>query len=794
MIVTFYSYKGGVGRSFCLANIAVQLARWGNRVLCVDWDLEAPGLHEYFREYVREPAERGVVELALASAESGDVPWREAVVPVEIPDVEGLSLLAAGRMDEGYVRRAHSISWPELFEEHNLGWRFEKLREELDAAYDFVLLDSRTGITDIGGICTAQLPDVLVLCLAPNRQNLTGALDVARRAAAARDRLPYDKTGLLCLPVVSRFDGREEYKRADDWRQHIARECAELYRSWLPKDVTPLDMIERTTVPYLPYWSFGDEIAAVSERSGNPETVSYYMDSLASLLVHRLCDADVLVTSRDSYVTAAREQSRRATAGGFAFDVQIIGKPGRANDVRQELERFGVRVTADRDLTSARHLVLVDADVGTAMAQQIADLWQQSTDVRRLLISVVRDYGELPRIPSALQVVVDPDRSSARVAVDLVLAMAGATAEDGPRVRARWADVLSAAGWWLLDADEPGRARDCADRAHGLSDTAAEPMRLRAAADVRLGRADAAVESLTAVLSLVRPGTVDAAHARYLMGLVRLQRGEVEQALDELAVAATAASDELRVHIHRATAEALIAANRPGEAVDHLRSALMIDEGPGNERAEAALKLASLLAEHGYQAEAAQRLELAATVDEMSPASRVAVLQQLANIALLQGRENEAETRLRQAIRAAVVSAEFAAAVDLVIILVDLLQRQRNAGEARRVLTEVRGVLENSGYRLGEARLLEEAGHLDLISGSPDDAKMAFLDALNAYVHHDDRLGEARALINICVAERRSKGGGDWRKPAARARWLLGTLRGPEADYLRRQLDSLDPK
>ena len=43
-IVTFYSYKGGVGRSMALANIAVLLAQRGMKVLMVDWDLEAPGL------------------------------------------------------------------------------------------------------------------------------------------------------------------------------------------------------------------------------------------------------------------------------------------------------------------------------------------------------------------------------------------------------------------------------------------------------------------------------------------------------------------------------------------------------------------------------------------------------------------------------------------------------------------------------------------------------------------------------------------------------------------------------
>jgi cellulose biosynthesis protein BcsQ len=46
-VTTFYSYKGGVGRSMALANVGVLLAKAGNRVLLVDFDLEAPGLPSY---------------------------------------------------------------------------------------------------------------------------------------------------------------------------------------------------------------------------------------------------------------------------------------------------------------------------------------------------------------------------------------------------------------------------------------------------------------------------------------------------------------------------------------------------------------------------------------------------------------------------------------------------------------------------------------------------------------------------------------------------------------------------
>src|SRR5579859_1558445 len=48
MIYTFYSYKGGVGRSMALANVAQWFYLQGLRVVMIDWDLEAPGLENFF--------------------------------------------------------------------------------------------------------------------------------------------------------------------------------------------------------------------------------------------------------------------------------------------------------------------------------------------------------------------------------------------------------------------------------------------------------------------------------------------------------------------------------------------------------------------------------------------------------------------------------------------------------------------------------------------------------------------------------------------------------------------------
>jgi len=52
VIISFYSYKGGTGRSMVLANAEWALASNQKKVLVVDWDLEAPGLHRYFRLFL----------------------------------------------------------------------------------------------------------------------------------------------------------------------------------------------------------------------------------------------------------------------------------------------------------------------------------------------------------------------------------------------------------------------------------------------------------------------------------------------------------------------------------------------------------------------------------------------------------------------------------------------------------------------------------------------------------------------------------------------------------------------
>ena len=79
------------------------------------------------------------------------------------------------------------------------------------------MIDSRTGVSDISGICTVQMPDVLVACFTANNQSIDGTAAVA---ASARRQRPRAKPAVL-LPVITRVDNSEKHKL--ERRRELAR-------------------------------------------------------------------------------------------------------------------------------------------------------------------------------------------------------------------------------------------------------------------------------------------------------------------------------------------------------------------------------------------------------------------------------------------------------------------------------------------------------------------------------------------------------------------------------------------
>lgn len=310
-VFTFYSYKGGVGRTMSLANMGALLASWGRKVLCIDWDLEAPGLAVYFQSWIDADDQQrpGLTEWIQAHADAQEPDWRDYLTPVRLPEGE-LSLMRAGRRDESYIRRMQALDWEELYDEHQLGLFLEEARQQWLQEFDFILVDSRTGITDTGGICTVQLPDTLVVLMTANEQSLQGCLDIVERAMKMRQGLPFEREQLQVLPVLSRFEMRSEYEQAQVWLSRFSKALEPWVKAWAPRGIKPRELLLHLRIPHVPYWNFGERLPVVEKGTQDPEDMGYALETLTALLSSRLEKAEVLLVDRGSLV----EQQKRTAS------------------------------------------------------------------------------------------------------------------------------------------------------------------------------------------------------------------------------------------------------------------------------------------------------------------------------------------------------------------------------------------------------------------------------------------------------------------------------------------------
>ena len=243
-LITFYSFKGGVGRSTVLATVAWILASSGRKVLAIDWDLDAPGLH-YFFPRVEETSgtvqQPGLLDLVgkfirrherIRPGDSHREPIDEATeaairaavkvvlndLPAHVIKDTGASfgdggdggcvhLMHAGhrRDRERYGRALVDLDWSRLFVWRGIGDNpsspfLDEFKRRLfdDFGYEYVLVDSRTGMGGMAAVTMFTLADHVVNCFGMSRQSIEGAWEVASDVRAK------EKT---VFPVPTRLDG-----------------------------------------------------------------------------------------------------------------------------------------------------------------------------------------------------------------------------------------------------------------------------------------------------------------------------------------------------------------------------------------------------------------------------------------------------------------------------------------------------------------------------------------------------------------------------------------------------------
>jgi MinD-like ATPase involved in chromosome partitioning or flagellar assembly len=299
-IVTFYSFKGGTGRTMALANAAWILAANGRRVLIADWDLESPGLHRFFQPFMEAQVNDrpGIIDFirryAWATVEAEIAPdalhtgseeleaSREAArnaitalidehigrvkdyaIPLnwQFPEPGALHFLSPGRQANGdYEATLSALDWDNFYDNLHGGLFFDALRALMKREYDYVLIDSRTGLSDIADICTVHLPDILVDCFTLSTQGIEGAAMVAETIQAHNER------DITILPVPMRID-RTQKQKVEDSLVFAASKFKEL-----PAGMSEEERREywaAVEVPYQPSYACEEMLAVFGDRPGS---------------------------------------------------------------------------------------------------------------------------------------------------------------------------------------------------------------------------------------------------------------------------------------------------------------------------------------------------------------------------------------------------------------------------------------------------------------------------------------------------------------------------------------------
>jgi hypothetical protein len=208
--ILFYSYKGGSGRSLLLANFAVCLARLGRTAAVLDLDLSAPGLQYKFKKFTgKEKPAQGVLDYMQDFIDKRAQGLQQKfdpnsisqyVMPIPMPKSEArrrpygaIHLLPAGDIfAKNYIRKLAGGRWWELLT-FQREWRAKKLAPDdalrdretslsnlsffksmhnaiatLDPKPDFLLVDLRSGISEMEGMCIRTWANMVVCLFACN--------------------------------------------------------------------------------------------------------------------------------------------------------------------------------------------------------------------------------------------------------------------------------------------------------------------------------------------------------------------------------------------------------------------------------------------------------------------------------------------------------------------------------------------------------------------------------------------------------------------------------------------------
>lgn len=184
-ITCFYSFKGGLGRTTAMVLTGIALARQGKRVALLDFDLEAPGLvHLFSADFEDLKKFRGILDYLVDLSNMRDpslLDLSDYYYTINRQDIVGsnggeLIIFSAGQFsgeENLYMSKFSKLN--SIFQTGSNSLIDRLLSEiEIKVAPDSVLIDTRTGLNDWGGLFLTRYAKNAFLFFYGTPQNMFG--------------------------------------------------------------------------------------------------------------------------------------------------------------------------------------------------------------------------------------------------------------------------------------------------------------------------------------------------------------------------------------------------------------------------------------------------------------------------------------------------------------------------------------------------------------------------------------------------------------------------------------------
>ncbi len=227
LVVTFYSFKGGVGRSTALGLVASILATRNRRVVMVDFDLEAPGISIMFQSNTENfnGEQYGVLDYLhqrYLTPEQEYPSIESCISQVNLPTRGELFLAPVGEYDENYIHRLADLDRRTLEKFYQgrinpVDRLMADIKTQLDP--DVILIDARPGFNDTSAIALFDLADTGIICFSPTDQSFEGLRWVVQGVRKRREYQgkPDLRFLLTPMPLVAPEQRQTWITRVEDW-------------------------------------------------------------------------------------------------------------------------------------------------------------------------------------------------------------------------------------------------------------------------------------------------------------------------------------------------------------------------------------------------------------------------------------------------------------------------------------------------------------------------------------------------------------------------------------------------